>query len=88
MPEEITFSDENSSSTFEPQLLQCLPFVLEVNQQGKMIPLSITLNKPLYSPMLIKIICALKSKSLSAARCSQTQDSFSIPSCRDGSCKD
>lgn len=52
MPEEITFRDENSSSTFDPQLLQCLPFVLEVNQQGKMIPLSTTLNK---APLLTHV---------------------------------
>lgn len=45
MPEGITFRDENSSSTFEPQLLQCLPFILEVNQQEKTFPLSTTLNK-------------------------------------------
>lgn len=45
MPEGITFRDENSSSTFEPQLLQCLPFILEVNQQEKTFPLSTKLNK-------------------------------------------
>lgn len=43
----ITFRDENSSSTFEPQLLQCLPFILEVDQQEKTLPLSTTLNKAL-----------------------------------------
>lgn len=45
MLEGITFGDENSSSTFEPQLLQSLPFVQEGNWQGKTLPLPTTLNK-------------------------------------------
>lgn len=52
MQEGITFRDENSSSTFEPQLLQCLPFILEVDQQGKTLPLSTTLNK---APLLTNV---------------------------------
>lgn len=52
MAEGITFRDENSSSTFEPQLLQCLPFILEINQQWKTSPLSTTLNK---APLLTHV---------------------------------
>lgn len=46
MPEGNSFGDESSSSsTFEPWLLQSLPFVQEGNQQGKTLPLPTTLNK-------------------------------------------
>lgn len=85
MPERITFKDENSSSTFELQLLHCLPFILEINQQGKTFPLSTTLNKALLLTHVNQNNLYIK---IQIPFCSKMQDSLSIRSCRDGSCKD